>query len=43
MPAARDQIRPLTFVFDDDGLVPNSILPLVLYLLTRMAPFKSSA
>ena len=31
MTSARDQTRPLTFVFDDDGLVPNNILPLVIY------------
>jgi uncharacterized protein YjlB len=31
MTTARDQIKPLTFVFDDDGLVPNNILPLVVY------------
>ena len=28
---ARDQIKPLTYRFDDDGLVPNNPLPLVIY------------
>jgi uncharacterized protein YjlB len=31
MSAVRDGIKPRTFVFEDDGLVPNSVLPLVLY------------
>jgi uncharacterized protein YjlB len=31
MTATREQLKPLTFVFDDDGLVPNSRLPLVIY------------
>ena len=31
MPGVKDKIEPLTFVFEDDGLVPNSPLPLLLY------------
>ena len=31
MPAARDNLKPLTFFFKDDGLVPNSALPLLIY------------
>ena len=31
MTETRHHTRPLTFVFDDDGLVPNNILPLVIY------------
>lgn len=31
MSAVRDSIKPRTFVFEDDGLIPNSVLPLVLY------------
>ena len=31
MSAVRDDIKPRTFVFEDDGLIPNSVLPLVLY------------
>jgi uncharacterized protein YjlB len=27
----RDRIKPLSFVFDDDGLVPNNPLPLLVY------------
>ena len=30
MPTARNS-RPSTFIFEDDGLVPNSKLPLVIY------------
>jgi uncharacterized protein YjlB len=26
-----DDIKPLTFIFQDDGLVPNNVLPLLLY------------
>ena len=31
MSLARDQIKPLELVFDDDGLIPNTPLPLLLY------------
>lgn len=31
MSLARDQIKPLTYRFDDDGLIPNSPLPLLIY------------
>lgn len=31
MSLARDQIKPLALVFDDDGLIPNNRLPLLLY------------
>jgi uncharacterized protein YjlB len=31
MSAVRDGIKPRTYVFEDDGLIPNSVLPLVLY------------
>jgi uncharacterized protein YjlB len=31
MSVVRDGIQPLTFFFEDDGLVPNSALPLVVY------------
>jgi uncharacterized protein YjlB len=31
MPVARDTLKPLTFFFQDDGLVPNSALPLLIY------------
>jgi|AmaraimetFIIA100_FD_contig_81_1582545_length_815_multi_4_in_0_out_0_1 uncharacterized protein YjlB len=31
MPGVKDKIEPLTFVFEDDGLVPNNPLPLLLY------------
>ncbi|KIZ46156.1 MULTISPECIES: hypothetical protein [Rhodopseudomonas] len=31
MSLTRDQIKPLTFVFEDDGLVPNNPLPLIIY------------
>jgi uncharacterized protein YjlB len=31
MKAIREDIEPLTFVFADDGLVPNNPLPLVVY------------
>ena len=31
MSAVRDGIKPRTLVFEDDGLIPNSVLPLVLY------------
>jgi uncharacterized protein YjlB len=31
MSLARDQIKPLALVFDDDGLIPNNPLPLLLY------------
>jgi uncharacterized protein YjlB len=31
MSLARDQTNPLTYRFDDDGLIPNSPLPLVIY------------
>ena len=31
MPGVKDKIEPLTFVFEDDGFVPNSPLPLLLY------------
>ncbi|MET0219152.1 MAG: hypothetical protein ABW213_00680 [Tardiphaga sp.] len=27
----RDAIKPLTYVFEDDGLVPNSRLPMLIY------------
>jgi uncharacterized protein YjlB len=31
MPAVSDDIEPLTFVFGDDGLVPNNPLPFLVY------------
>ena len=31
MPVVRADLKPLTFIFADDGLVPNNRLPLVLY------------
>jgi uncharacterized protein YjlB len=31
MSLARDQIKPLALVFDDDGLIPNNPLPLLIY------------
>ena len=31
MSATRDRIKPVTFVFSDDGLVPNNPLPLLVY------------
>jgi uncharacterized protein YjlB len=31
MAVLRDGIEPLTFVFADDGLVPNNLLPLLIY------------
>lgn len=31
MPVASADLKPLTFVFADDGLVPNNRLPLVIY------------
>src|SRR5471032_625655 len=31
MPVVRDDIEPLTFVFKDDGLVPNNPLPFLVY------------
>jgi uncharacterized protein YjlB len=31
MSVVRDDIQPLTFVFVDDGLVPNNPLPLLIY------------
>lgn len=31
MPAVRDNAEPLAIVFEDDGLVPNNILPFVAY------------
>ena len=31
MSVVSDDIEPLTFTFEDDGLVPNNALPLLLY------------
>src|ERR1041385_297146 len=31
MSAISEAIKPLTFFFEDDGLIPNSSLPLVIY------------
>jgi uncharacterized protein YjlB len=31
MTTTRDTVRPLTFSFEDDGLVPNNPLPLLIY------------
>ena len=31
MPVVRDNAEPLAIVFEDDGLVPNSILPFLVY------------
>lgn len=31
MSAVIDDIKPLTFIFEDDGLVPNNPMPLVIY------------
>ncbi|MGY4365496.1 hypothetical protein ACVW1A_001561 [Bradyrhizobium sp. LB1.3] len=31
MPAVRDNAEPLAIVFEDDGLVPNNILPFLVY------------
>src|SRR4051812_14542222 len=31
MTATRDDTKPLSFVFEDDGLVPNSRLPMLIY------------
>jgi uncharacterized protein YjlB len=31
MPVVSDDIKPLTFFFEDDGLVPNNPMPLVVY------------
>jgi uncharacterized protein YjlB len=31
MSVTRDQLKPMTVVFEDDGLVPNNPMPLVLY------------
>jgi uncharacterized protein YjlB len=31
MTVTRDRIKPITFVFEDDGLVPNNPLPLLIY------------
>src|ERR1700748_1060432 len=31
MPVTRENIDPLKFVFDDDGLVPNNSLPFLVY------------
>jgi uncharacterized protein YjlB len=31
MSVISDDIKPLTFFFEDDGLVPNNLLPLVIY------------
>ncbi len=31
MTATRDRIKPITFHFEDDGLIPNNPLPLLIY------------
>jgi uncharacterized protein YjlB len=31
MSVTTDQIKPLTFDFEDDGLIPNNVLPLLVY------------
>ena len=31
MPVVSDSVKPLTFVFEDDGLVPNNPMPLLVY------------
>jgi uncharacterized protein YjlB len=31
MPVVREDLEPLTFVFEDDGLVPNNALPFLVY------------
>ncbi len=31
MSVVHDKLKPLTFVFEDDGLVPNNVLPLLVY------------
>lgn len=31
MSAIRDNAEPLAIVFEDDGLVPNNILPFLIY------------
>jgi uncharacterized protein YjlB len=31
MSVTRDDVKPLTFVFEDDGLVPNNPLPFLVY------------
>ncbi len=31
MPVVREKVEPLTFVFADDGLVPNSPMPFLVY------------
>jgi uncharacterized protein YjlB len=31
MAVVSDDLEPLTFVFHDDGMVPNNALPLLLY------------
>ncbi|MBB5048397.1 uncharacterized protein YjlB [Rhodopseudomonas rhenobacensis] len=45
MSETRDHIKPQTFVFEDDGLVPNNVLPLVIYKraieVTRADPAQS--
>ena len=31
MSVTRENIKPLTFVFEDDGLVPNNLMPFLVY------------
>ena len=31
MPGTKEKVEPLTFVFEDDGLVPNNPLPFLIY------------
>jgi uncharacterized protein YjlB len=31
MPAVRDRIEPVAIIFNDDGLVPNNVLPFLVY------------
>jgi uncharacterized protein YjlB len=31
MPGVRDDIEPLSFIFEDDGLVPNNPMPFLVY------------
>ncbi|MEO6381167.1 MAG: hypothetical protein ABIO35_03985 [Nitrobacter sp.] len=40
MSVASDDIRPLTFTFEDDGLLPNNSLPRVVYTLISAKPFR---
>jgi uncharacterized protein YjlB len=36
MPIVRDRAKPLAIVFEDDGLVPNNVLPFLVYQAALM-------